>query len=837
MIRRSLSLFVCLAATAAAGCSGGGGSPSGDRLDRDILIKNLGGPTSEAGGLSTFQVVLRSRPSSDVVLDLSSDDTGEGTVSPESLTFTGLNWNAPQTVTVTGQNDLLDDGNVVFHVVFGTPQTNDDKYAAIELEPIPITNLDDETAGIHVGPPSGATTEAGGSATISVRLMAAPSADVTIPVASEDLTEADLAADSLVFTTLNWSTAQTIAVSGVDDALADGNLEYGVTIDPAVSADPAYDGLAPAVSSFTLLNIDNDTPGVVTAGADTVTSESAGTGEFSVQLTSQPAEDVVVAFAVDVATEAVVSSSSLTFTSTDWFTPQTVTVTGLDDLLADGHQPFQVVFMPASSNDGAFDGLATAPIDFVNLDDEAGGITVAPLVGVTTETGSTFELTVVLDGEPADDVMISLETSDPSEGTASPASLTFTAMNWDEPQTVTVTGASDGKRDGNRRYWVNFAPAVTNDPVYDGLKAQRVNMTNVDDADLSNIVIFDDGLPTHATFAVDTSGAYTAVSVFDSPSFEAALAQAAATIVELSSLTLSSSAEAALAAFVTSGGSAIIAYHDLDGAPALQAALGVTASAPHTTYRNVFRAPGTAPDLFRYEQTLATVITGTDQVADNGHELMLTGDGTLPGRLDTASGAGAIAVTNEGRVIVHGFAPDDADATDVDGDTRPDVLELYENEIAFLTRAPPPLRVDVDVPLEILDDGTVESAVVVSGLLEAVSAVRLSMHATHTYVSDLDIVLIAPDGTEIDVASDVGSSGDDLGLSCEDVERTVWDDTASSTIPTSSGAAPWVGSWRPEQAFVNLQGIDGNGTWILSITDDASGDDGFVECWSLFLEY
>ncbi len=57
--------------------------------------------TTEAGGNATFTVVLNTQPVADVTIGLSSSDTGEGTVSPNSLTFTSGNWSSVQTVTVT----------------------------------------------------------------------------------------------------------------------------------------------------------------------------------------------------------------------------------------------------------------------------------------------------------------------------------------------------------------------------------------------------------------------------------------------------------------------------------------------------------------------------------------------------------------------------------------------------------------------------------------------------------------------------------------------------------------------------------------------------------------
>ena len=54
-----------------------------------------------------------SQPTGNVVIDLSASDTGEATVDKSTLTFTAGDWNSPQTVTVTGVDDSLDDGDKV----------------------------------------------------------------------------------------------------------------------------------------------------------------------------------------------------------------------------------------------------------------------------------------------------------------------------------------------------------------------------------------------------------------------------------------------------------------------------------------------------------------------------------------------------------------------------------------------------------------------------------------------------------------------------------------------------------------------------------------------------
>ena len=68
---------------------------------------------SEAGASDTFTVVLDAQPpSGNVVLAITSADTGEAKVAPETLTFTSETWNIERIVTVTGVDDSAVDGTV-----------------------------------------------------------------------------------------------------------------------------------------------------------------------------------------------------------------------------------------------------------------------------------------------------------------------------------------------------------------------------------------------------------------------------------------------------------------------------------------------------------------------------------------------------------------------------------------------------------------------------------------------------------------------------------------------------------------------------------------------------
>ena len=80
-----------------------------------------------------------------------------------------------------------------------------------------------------------------------------------------------------------------------------------------------------------------------------------------------------------------------------------------------------------------------------NTDNDAVGITVSPMAGlVTTEAGGTARSPWCSTSQPGADVTDRRWSAPtPTEGTVAPASLTFTAANWNVAQTVTVTGVDD----------------------------------------------------------------------------------------------------------------------------------------------------------------------------------------------------------------------------------------------------------------------------------------------------------------------------------------------------------------------------------------------------------
>ncbi len=173
------------------------------------------------------------------------------------MTFTILNWSTPRTITVTGLDDLVDDGDIGYSVVTGSATSFDVAYNGLNPSDVSVVNVDNDTAGISVTPGSGlSTTEAGGTATFTIVLQSQPTADVSIGLASSDLSEGTVSPSVAVFTAANWNSPQTITITGVNDTIVDGTIAYSIITSAATSTDASYSGLD--ASDVSVSNVDDD---------------------------------------------------------------------------------------------------------------------------------------------------------------------------------------------------------------------------------------------------------------------------------------------------------------------------------------------------------------------------------------------------------------------------------------------------------------------------------------------------------------------------------------------------------------------------------------------------
>ena len=126
------------------------------------------------------------------------------------------------------------------------------------------------------------------------------------------------------------------------------------------------------------------------------------------------------------------------------------------------------------------------------------GLTLSQTNLVTTETGGTATFTVALKTQPAANVVVAIASGDTSEGTVSPASLTFTTNDWNVAQTVVVTAVDDLVNDDDISYHVTCT-ASSSDPIYAAVPPVTVSVTNLDNEEgltlPSGVLFYGVGMP------------------------------------------------------------------------------------------------------------------------------------------------------------------------------------------------------------------------------------------------------------------------------------------------------------------------------------------------------
>lgn len=446
-----------------------------------VTTSVVSGNTTEAGGTATFTVVLESKPTADVEITATSDDATEGQVTSNTLTFTPANWDTPQTVTITGQDDNIDDGNQNYNIDVAV-NSADGNYGSAFDTSVALINEDDDTAGLTIveSTPFG-TTEAGGTATFTVVLDSEPVSDVTVTSASNRTNEGVVTSGgSLTFTSSNWNTPQTVTITGQDDAIDDGNQEYQIDIEIS-SADTNYG--SNLNTSLSLSNEDDDAFGVtlspVTSLSDRLeTSEDGGQATFTVVLESQPTHQVTFNFVSENTDEGTVTSS-ISFSSADWNTPKTITVNGVNDDVDDEDQNY-AVSITTNSSDNNYNGLSINDVYLTNLDNDDASIILSKTAFETSEPDVTDNFSISLQSEPTSEVTITIESSDESEGTVAPNTLTFNADNWNNNQEVIITGQDDAVMDGDISYIISYAVS-SGDATYNTIEDGELPATNLDD--------------------------------------------------------------------------------------------------------------------------------------------------------------------------------------------------------------------------------------------------------------------------------------------------------------------------------------------------------------------
>ena len=390
--------------------------------DGSIEISAAAVTAIEGGTAGTFTVKLGAPPASSATLSVTSGDMEAVTVSPSTLTFSASNYDTVQTVTVTGvaDEDGTDDSATITLAVSGSGYT-----ASNATKTITVT---DDDGAIELSSAAVSLVEGGSPDTFTVKLGAAPASSVTLSVTSGDTGAVTVSPSTLTFSATDYGTERTVTVTPVGDS--DGTNE-SVPIDFEVSGG----GYTASDVTKTITVTDGD-GGIVVSSAAVTAIEGGSAGTFTVKLAAPPASSAVLSVTSGDTGAATVSPSMLTFSASNYDTAQTVTVTGDED--SDGTDESVTITLSVSSGYAADDVTKT-----VSVTDDDGSIELGSGAVTVIEDGTAGTFTVKLGAPPASSAELSVTISDTGAATVSPATLTFTASDYDTGQPVTVTGVAD----------------------------------------------------------------------------------------------------------------------------------------------------------------------------------------------------------------------------------------------------------------------------------------------------------------------------------------------------------------------------------------------------------
>jgi len=348
------------------------------RYTRSALnISSTNIKTDELGATGEFDISLVSSPSDDVTITLEVSNALEGELPTSIYHFDNNNWNIPQTVTVHGVDDDIADGDVTYSINADI-SSDDSFYNGTENSIVTVKNADDEVAGFAIeGITPFVTSEGGLSATFTVSMLstAGIDGDITLPVSSSNNEEGTVNVESLVFNNSTFS--QQVTITGVDDLIEDGDVDYQLIIGGATvsnpGADSAYIGLTPG--NVNGVNKDNDFDGfTVDLSNTTNTTDQGGATSFRIRLNTQPSEgSVLLVFGVSDSSEAYIydEEEPYLFTSENWNVYRTVVIGGRfdDDFTSSISDPlnFYKVTYDITTSSPEYQGMVIPELDELTL--------------------------------------------------------------------------------------------------------------------------------------------------------------------------------------------------------------------------------------------------------------------------------------------------------------------------------------------------------------------------------------------------------------------------------------------------------------------------------------
>lgn len=324
---------------------------------------------AENGGISTVTATLSNSYNQDVIIYIGYFGTASHPndyQEPAFYSVTIPEGSLTGTVTITSTDDCSVEGDEtvivnISSVTNGTENGNQEVTTTIIDDDIyPTITLSANNLSIP---------EKDGTATITVGLSNAFCQDITINLnyLGTALHPNDYPdPSSYAITIPAHSSSKTLILSTTNDYLVEGDE----TVIIGVSS-TNITGISTAVNPVTVTIKDDDSYSItVSPTSGLSTTESGGSTTFTVVLNALTYNDVSIDLVSNNLAEGTVSPSRLTFTNANFYIPQTVTVTGVDDGNVDGNTLYTITTSTAVSYDLNFNELNPDDVIVTNIDND-----------------------------------------------------------------------------------------------------------------------------------------------------------------------------------------------------------------------------------------------------------------------------------------------------------------------------------------------------------------------------------------------------------------------------------------------------------------------------------
>ncbi len=234
------------------------------------------------------------------------------------------------------------------------------------------------------------------------------------------------------------------------------------------------------ITAVTQLTIDdNDTAGIVfVTGVGDIKIEEGSTKKYWVYLNSQPRSEVTITISKSTDSDINVSPNALTFNASNYSTSQIVTIQALedDDVIDDK----ATITHSAVSTDGKYNS-ATGNVKVQITDNDSPAFN-QPVTDLQIQEGRNGYYELELLNKPYHEVTVDVAVTGANTVSVQPAVVTFTPVNWNVKQRVTVRTTVDADQ-------LNSVATISHtvrsdDTAFTGLAIQNVTVTATEPARL-----------------------------------------------------------------------------------------------------------------------------------------------------------------------------------------------------------------------------------------------------------------------------------------------------------------------------------------------------------------